>query len=175
MNGTIGSSDRVSSAFGAHWSAVHAQAMRLVHDVELADDLAQEAFVRLWVADRAGRWPQVPRAWLSVVVTNLATSGFRRSAVARRQGEELGRRATSQAHSAHAVVDAEFRADAGEAVSAAFERLPDDRRRAVLMAGAGYSATEIGVEMGRTPAAIRTLLCRARHAMRTELIAVLAG
>jgi RNA polymerase sigma-70 factor (ECF subfamily) len=149
--------------------------MRLVHDAEIAEDLAQEAFVRLWAAERDDRWPDIPRAWLSVVVSNLATSGFRRSAVARQHRDELGHVEGVRVGAMHAVVDAEFRADAREAVSTAIERLPADRRQAVLMAGAGYSASEIGEEMGRTPGAVRTLLCRARQVMRSELVAVIAG
>jgi len=172
---SIRDSDRVSEAFEEHWPAVRAHALRLVRDPEIAEDLAQEAFVRLWAAERDDRWPDIPRAWLTVVVSNLATSGFRRTAVARRRREELGQVEGGRVAATHAVADAEFRADAREAVSTAIGRLPADRRQAVLMAGAGYSASEIGEEIGKTPAAVRTLLCRARQVMRSELVAIIAG
>jgi len=175
MDGTNQHRDRVSAAFDEHWPAIHAHAMRLVRDAEMADDIAQEAFVRLWVADCDDRWPLVPRAWLTVVVANLAASGFRRTAVARRHQDELEEAAIRTTVAAHAVADAEFRADVHEAVATAIRRLTVDRRQAILMAGAGYSATEIGAELGRTPAAARTLLCRARRVVRSELVTALIG
>ena len=159
-------------AFEDYWPAVRGQAMRLVHDEALADDLAQEAFVRLWIAAREDHWPEVPRAWLSVVVRNLATSGFRRTAVARRGADNLGR-LRAGLDLGRAVENADFRADIQEALTVALARLPADRRRAILLAGSGYSATEIGRELGRTTEATRTLLCRSRQAIRSELAPIL--
>jgi DNA-directed RNA polymerase specialized sigma24 family protein len=42
-------------------------------------------------------------------------------------------------------------------------------RKAMVLAAAGYGSVEIGDRLGRSPAATRTLLCRARGQLRTQL------
>jgi RNA polymerase sigma factor (sigma-70 family) len=121
-----------TAAFEAHWSMIHGHAFRLVRNETSADDLAQEAFVRLWEAERQNRWPDVPPAWLATVVSNLAISGFRQSAVARRRAIELTQVGSGAGHDD--VRDTEFRADAEAIVIRALDRLSADSRRAVVLA-----------------------------------------
>jgi DNA-directed RNA polymerase specialized sigma24 family protein len=94
--------------------------MRLVRDIEVADDIAQGTFVRLWLADCADRWPQVPRAWLTAVVSNLATSGF--GGPRWHGGGRTSSRARRATVGVHATADAEF-GRTEEAVSTAIGRL----------------------------------------------------
>jgi hypothetical protein len=43
--------------------------------------------------------------------------------------------------------------------------------QAMILAAQGYRAGEIGDQMGRTAVATRTLLCRARGQLRTQMLA----
>jgi DNA-directed RNA polymerase specialized sigma24 family protein len=49
------------------------------------------------------------------------------------------------------------------------DELPADARAALLMAAAGFSPTEIGAAIGRTPNATSTYICRARVRLREIL------
>jgi DNA-directed RNA polymerase specialized sigma24 family protein len=51
----------------------------------------------------------------------------------------------------------------------ALQRLRPDARTAVVMAARGISGREIADTIGRSEAATRTLLCRARIRLREEL------
>lgn len=52
----------------AHFAGIRRLADRLSGDPQTADDLAQEAFVRLY---RRGSMPDAPGAWLATVALNL--------------------------------------------------------------------------------------------------------
>jgi RNA polymerase sigma-70 factor (ECF subfamily) len=160
--------DRITGAFEQLWPTVHGYALRLLNDSVEADDVAQEAFLRLLVLHRADRWPDTPMAWLSIVVRNLVVTRARRTQVARRRAPDLEQGGASRGGH-RPLSDSDFLIDAGPAISKAFERLPAERRRAVLLSGAGYSAREISAEIGRTPDATRTLICRSRHVLRAAL------
>lgn len=63
-------------------------------DAEGAEDLAQEALIRLCANWRRVRKMDAPEAWLRRVALNLAHSHYRRRAVERRVIEVVGRRRT---------------------------------------------------------------------------------
>ena len=65
-------------AFAEHWSDVFRFALAWTNDWSAAEDLAQEAFLRLW--DRRGRldWDRPVMPWLLVTTRRLATDRFRR-------------------------------------------------------------------------------------------------
>src|SRR5438046_9691893 len=68
----------VERAYEEHLSAVLAQLTSLTRDRTVAEDLAQEAFVRLTREVRAGRTPDNIGGWLHRVAANLVTSRARR-------------------------------------------------------------------------------------------------
>ena len=53
-------------------------------DIEIAEDLTQEAFIRLVTEARAGRMPRKPEAWLHRVGYNLAMTHARKASTMRR-------------------------------------------------------------------------------------------
>ena len=79
----------VSRAYEAWAPELRRYATSRTHDPAAAEDLVQEAFVRLAIEARSSRSPTNPRAWLYRVVLNLIISGSRRAAVARRRSPEL--------------------------------------------------------------------------------------
>jgi DNA-directed RNA polymerase specialized sigma24 family protein len=68
-------------AYDRHAGEIHGYLVRVVRDSEVAADLCADSFTRLLVEERAGRFPDNPRAWLFRVGSNLAASRGRRLAL----------------------------------------------------------------------------------------------
>ncbi len=134
-----------------------------------ADDLTQEAFLRLAREVEAGRTPDNVRAWLFRTATNLATSRWRRRAVAERRSGELGRQIGSNGDGASAE-EITLRSIEHADLHVALAELPAVDRTALLLAAEGYGGAEIARLLGRTNGATRTLLYRARERLRVRLV-----
>lgn len=136
---------------------------RLTGDAELAADVVQEAFVRLF---RRRAMPEEPRAWLVTVAHNLVRDNRRQ---ARRRSRLLRAvwRAPAVAAAAPdpaAAVDAR---DRRVRVRAALERLAPRDRQALLLRHSGYSYREIAGALGLAETSVGTVLLRAGAAFRT--------
>src|SRR5262245_27908846 len=79
------------AAFTDHRDGLVRYLTWFTHDPEAAQDLAQEAFLRLARELEAGRPPDRVDAWLRRVGANLATSQARRAQVASRYERALSR------------------------------------------------------------------------------------
>ena len=79
-----------AEAFEAFGSELLRFATRRLRDADRAEDIVQEAFLRLATESRAGRDPNNPRGWLYRVVLNLIISDARHAAIARREAGHLG-------------------------------------------------------------------------------------
>ena len=157
--------DLVERAYAVHSGALLRRLTASTRDVPAAEDLMQEAFVRLLVEVQAGRRPDDVGAWLHRVAQNLATSRGRRLAVAvRRNGEILPPESVPSPELL--AVDAERHGSLKVALSA----LAPTDRRVLVLAAHGYPSPEIARSIGRSAAATRTLLCRARTKLRGRLI-----
>ena len=151
----------VESAFREHRQGLVRYLTWLTHDAEAAQDLAQEAFLRLAREFEAGRTPDRVDAWLRRVASNLATSQARHAQVASRHEAALVRRVEPRSPES-IVVSGELAAQVDALVGA----LSANERHAVLLAAHGVSGVDIASAVGRSPAATRTLLCRARAKLR---------
>ena len=60
--------------------------------------------------------------------------------------------------------------EASRGVHAALAELSADERAGLLLAAHGFSGAEIATSIGRSQAATRTLMCRARAKLRVRLI-----
>ena len=141
-------------------------ATRMLRDPSEAEDVAQEAFVRVWRT--AGAW-QPGRArfdtWLHTVVLNLCRDRLRRR---REVASDSLPEAIDPAPDAEAGL---IEAERGGAVMKAIAALPERQREAILLvhyqdcsATAAASALEISVE------ALESLLARGRRALRTQFV-----
>lgn len=135
---------------------------RLSGEPDLAADLAQEAFVRLY---RRGAMPDTPDAWLVTVAMNLfrntrSTEGRRRRLLTIARGEAAH---SDPAPSPARGVDAE---DSRRRVRQAIDRLPDRERRLLLLRAEGLSYRDLSQTLELNEASIGTLLARARRAFR---------
>jgi RNA polymerase sigma-70 factor (sigma-E family) len=126
-----------------------------------AEDLAQEALVRVYE-----RWDRVrtlgdPRGYLYRTALNLRRSRLRRLAVAARR--LVGGRPALGADPAEAT-------ESRDEVRRALAALPDGQREAlVLCEWLEMTDVEAGSALGISPGAVRVRLTRARAAMRREL------
>jgi len=134
-------------------------------DVALSEDIVQEAFVRLAIEARAGRAPTNVQAWLYRVSMNGVISGTRRAQVARRRTIPVTIDDVSTESPEAQVVASErhhlMAALLGSASPAA--------RTSLVLAAQGYSSREIARAIGRSDAATRALMCRARSDLRSQL------
>jgi RNA polymerase sigma-70 factor, ECF subfamily len=154
----------VGSAYELHRPDLWRYLTSLTHDAVVAEDLAQDAFLRLTVEAHAGRLPEDVGAWLHRVGHNLAMSRGRRLTVADRHRSELAM--PDQPPSPEQVVLAEER---NSAVAAVLDELEPVQRQALVMASMGFGGPEIARWIGRTDGATRTMLCRTRAKVRADL------
>jgi RNA polymerase sigma-70 factor, ECF subfamily len=162
--------EAVEAAYGAFSTEIRGRLLGLVRDPAEAEDLAQEAFLRLHREAAAGRLPDNPRAWLHRVAGNLATSRGRRLKVAVRYAPRLASGAGPSTPEEIAL-----RHDGEARLAVALTGLAPHERRVLLLAAAGLTGQEIGWRIGRTEVATRTLLCRARSRLRARVEALEAA
>ena len=159
VGGTV--TDVALAAYDNHQRALTSFAYALTRDREAAEDLVQEAFVRLINELQKGRQPENVQAWLFRVCSNLVVSGARRRNVAQRFISQITPRDTE--------IDAEYetlrREMSGELLDG-LARLSPDARVALVMAADGFSGREIANALGRSETSTRTMMFRARDQMR---------
>jgi len=158
----------VVAAWADHHEELYAFLVRTTRSPEAAEDLLQEAFLRLTREARAGRAPDNVRAWLYRVAANLAVSRGRRLQSALRwltgAGARAARPGVDQAPEA-TYLARESRAE----LVGALDVLGTDARSALLLASEGFTGLEIAAAIGRSGAATRTMMSRARLRLRETL------
>ncbi len=138
--------------------------------VSEAEDLVQEAWLRLTRADRAEI--RDLRAWLTTVISRLALDALT-TARARRERYVGPWLPEPLVQDADGTSDPALRSDLDEDVSMAMlivlESLSPAERSAFLLHDVfGYAFEEVGAIVGRTPAATRKLAARARAAVEAR-------
>lgn len=167
--------DRVAAAIFVrrHAAAVTGTAFHVLRDPAMAEDVAQEVFLKAWRAaatydPRRGS----ARAWLLSIGRNAAIDLVRV-----RQAVPLNPEAVTGLLGGDAMLAApdEHLVEQAEAVEVrhALDRLPEDQRRAVLLAAvAGRSAAEVGeiegIPLGTAKSRIRKALIRMRDALEVD-------
>jgi len=152
-------------------------AYRMLGDMDDAEDVVQEAYLRWHQADRAD--VRSAEAWLTTVVTRVAVDRLRRAATERATyvGPWLPEPIATEPPSELAPPDrgAELASDLSVALLLLLERLAPEERAAFLLRevfGMGYD--EIARTLERRPDAVRQMIHRARervHAGRPRFAA----
>lgn len=151
-------------------------ALRMQFSMAQAEDIAQEAFIRVWKT--AHQWLDAEAGgaqfttWLYRVVTNLCIDEKRRRQMV-----------TLDDDTAHAVVDAALAADRrmidaerDRILRTALQNLPERQRIAfVLTFFEERPNAETAEILGITVKAVESLLVRARRQLREELTPLLKG
>jgi RNA polymerase sigma-70 factor (ECF subfamily) len=161
-----GDADAASAFVERFQRRVFGLATTILGDRAAAEDVAQEAMIRVWrhapVFDpRRGS----VASWVLTITRNLAIDALRlRRAVATDPDEFAASALRSNEHNPE---DAAHRGDARQTVRAALAVLPEEQRRAVVLAAVyGRTALEIseaeGIPLGTAKTRIRTALIRLR-------------
>lgn len=171
-----GSAAEFAAAVEAHRRELCAHCRRLVGNVDAAEDLVQETFVRAWRARAAFEGRSTLRTWLYRIATNACLDALRRDrhlALPVDATDMAGDRTPGRSPSPHPGPD-----DAGAsepeaavvaretlelALLAAVRHLPPRQRTVlVLRDGLGWSAREAAQAAGTSVAAANSALQRAR-------------
>ncbi|MGE0211417.1 MAG: sigma-70 family RNA polymerase sigma factor [Parvibaculaceae bacterium] len=149
---------------GVHFDAVYRVAWRTLGGSDGAEDVAQEAFLRLWRNPQQLRSGAAVRAWLMRVASNLAIDRHRR------RGPIVATELPDVADdSPGADADVRRRQVSAE-IDAAVTALPERQRMALVLCHfEGLGNKEIAEAMDLTVEAVESLLGRARRALRASL------
>jgi RNA polymerase sigma-70 factor (ECF subfamily) len=141
------------------WMPVYRFALALTNDLADADDVAQEAFVRLWRSRATIDWSAPPIGWLLVAARRVALDRFRRIARELRLRPARITPAGLDAATIEAFVDLRDQ----------LAYLSATERAAVLLAAVeGLSNEEIGSALGISPGAVRAAASRGRAKLGIE-------
>lgn len=152
----VWTSERVDfdATFRRLYPSLHRYLYRLTGDGDAADDIAQEAFVRLLTRPMP---EEEARLWLFTVATNLFRDGARTS----RRRERL---LTASPPRVATFPRPDEQAERGQEVArvrAALELIPPRERQMLLMREEGFRYDEIARAAGVAPGSVGTLLARA--------------
>jgi RNA polymerase sigma-70 factor (ECF subfamily) len=141
---------------------------RFCGDREVAEELAQEAFLRIYKAAPRYRPKARFRTWLFKITANVCLNEVRRP-VYRQQLESLDQ--LPERDSGMAGPDIELaNAERQHLVRLAMRDLPDKQRTALLLRIEGeFSYKEIALQIGRSVGHVKTLIHRGRLALRQKL------
>ena len=153
---------QVATLFEAHFERLYRYMNRLSGEPDLATDLVQEAFVKLY---QRGTLPDEPEAWLISVAMNLfRNEKGKRSRRLRLLTPERG--AQSLGDPPSSPEEEAMSEDSRRGVRAALERLSERDQQMLLLHGEGYRYREIALALRMNEASVGTLLARARRAFR---------
>jgi RNA polymerase sigma-70 factor, ECF subfamily len=156
--------------YDAHRRAVHAYFAGRTGDRELAADLMQEVFTRVWqhLDHLGGMTEDRQRAWIFTVARNLSVDSLRQRQTRSATEDSLARERTFPSDPASSgVIDGERAA----VVAAAIGHLPEPQRVALAMAAAGgMTSAHIGSALGIPAGTVRYRLSLARQRLAEELL-----
>jgi RNA polymerase sigma-70 factor (ECF subfamily) len=139
-------------AFQEHWADVFRFALAWTNDWSAAEDLAQDAFVRLWTHRNGLDWQRPVLPWLLVATRRLATDRFR----------TIRRRLAGTVREAAADGDPALRARWLDVCAAMAVLSPLERTALVMTALEGATYDEAALVLGTTAGALRAAVSRAR-------------
>ena len=162
-----GSEAAFRQLFERHAGSVYGFLVRRLGDAALAEDVYQEAFLRLHRA-RHTYDPQRPfRAWLFGIVHNLLTDALRQ------RGRSVATSAGFEPASDHgSPEELAVARQSASALGRALTSLPSDEATVLILARLeGLSYDDIGGILGRSAAATKQLAYRALKHVRARMIA----
>ena len=145
-------------------------ARRILGNAADAEDVAQEAMLRVWV--HAPRWQPLAafRTWLTRVTVNLCLDRKRRA-----PWVELEAAGDIVDPALNATEQAEL-GERDRLVAAAIADLPQRQRAAIVLTySEGMSNAQVADVLGTSVSAVETLLVRGKQNLRRALASVIEG
>lgn len=160
-----GRPEAMRALFDRHHRAVYGFLVNRLCDADLADDLTQDVFVRVW-RHRAGFDPAMRfRPWLFTIARNTASNARRRA-----DSLPIPDGAAAPDPSADRRLETSQRA---RRVRDAVDLLPDNQREVLLLSlWSGMKYREIAEVVGCTEGAVKVRIHRAMQSLRTSLAPV---
>lgn len=162
---TLAKAARSSAAFETlvkrHQAPLRAFLIRMTDDAALADDLAQEAFLKAYRALDGFRGGSSFRSWLFAIAV-------REAGLSRRKEASRSRIDAQGGSDADAAPAAEFSIDLQRAL---MTLTPEERAAALLCDAAGLSHAEAAGAMSAPLGTVKTLVSRAREKLRATMTA----
>ncbi len=153
--------------YDRHAPWVHAFIYRMLRDASMAEDVTQEAFVRVW--RNAHRWDGGRasfRSWLGTIAANLARDALRKRRDVTSDQTDLRADPSPWANPGRALEMTR----AQQILHDAIGDLPERQRCALLLTWeVGLSNAEAGRSMSISEQAMESLLARARRSLRAKL------
>ena len=147
-----------------HFQPVYRVAWRLLGGRDGAEDIAQEAFLRLWRNPGQVRDAKALKSWLMRVASNLVVDGYRR------QGPVDEGELPDTADNAPGPELALRRANVAAAIDGAIADLPERQRLALVLSHyEGCGNPEIALALDVSVEAVESLLARARRSLKKVL------
>ena len=144
-----------------HAGAALRLARRILGNDTMAEDVVQDALLRVWI--NAPRWrPEAAfRTWLYRIVVNLCLN-------AKRRAPDLPLDAAAQVADAGPAPDEQLQLrDRDKRLAAAIDALPERQRAAVVLTyQEGLSNADVAEVLDTSVSSVETLLVRARRALR---------
>jgi len=163
-----GDADAARVLTGRHLGRVFGFAARLLGDRAEAEDVAQEAMLRMWRV--AGDWRAGEAqfsSWLYRVTVNLCTDRQRKAQRRRTEALEEG---AEPADPAQGVVEGLLQRERADALQAALADLPERQRQAVVLRHIeGLSNPEIAAILEVGVEAVESLTARGKRALTVAL------
>jgi RNA polymerase sigma-70 factor, ECF subfamily len=158
--------------FDRHRHAVHAYFLGRVGDRELAADLLQETFLRVWrhLPEVEARSGDRQRAWIFTVARNLAIDSYRAGATRRAAEASLRQAAATRETTVPGPHLAAEHAERLARLDAAIGALPEEQRVILSMATTGgLTSRQIGEALGEPAGTVRYRLSQARKQLAAAL------
>lgn len=172
-----GDSSALEGLIERHKKVVLNIVYRYIGDRSAAEDIAQEAFVRVYQARKRYKPTAKFSTWLYRIVSNLCLSALRKeqlrkahsldSSLETQEGELRTDRSSDDVDPPGSRLEKE---ELARVVRSAVESLPEGQRMAVILnryGGLGYQ--EVARSMNLSPMAVKSLLNRARNSLREML------
>jgi RNA polymerase sigma-70 factor (ECF subfamily) len=147
-----------------HLRSVVALARHITGNAADAEDVAQDAMLRVWT--HAPRWQPLAsfKTWLTRIVVNLCLDRKRRRIILPIEA------AGDPADDAPDARDRMESAEADRRVAVAIDELPERQRVAIVLTyREGLSNAEVAEILGSSVSAVETLLVRAKQRLRSRL------
>src|SRR5690348_12159609 len=151
-----------------HLPAMVGLARRILGDAAEAEDVAQEAMLRVWT--HAPRWQPLAafKTWLTRVVVNLCLDRKRKTPLLDLEA------AGEVVDPTPGVGEQAESAERERMLAAAIQQLPDRQRSAIVLTySEGLSNAQVADIMGTSVSAVETLLIRGKQNLRRSLGALI--